>query len=524
MARERLTGRDREQLRSFGISEGEARRQLALLAEPPAPLALDRPATVGDGILRLERADQERLAALCDEAQRAGRLSKFVPASGAATRLFRSQVAVLARWESARLTRLDLRRASQEGDRDAAETVSLMENLPRFAFFGELIERFGRSRGALEQLLERGHWSTVLELLLGSDGLGYAELPKGLIPFHAYPDGPRTAFEEHLAEGRSYLSDASGRVCLHCTVAPGYQGRFEEALARAESRLGEPGGYRFEVSFSHQERSTDTIALHPHGGPVRLADGSLLLRPGGHGSLLRNLERCGGDLVLIQNIDNVLPESRVAATARWRRILAGLVVDLERELFRHLDCLEAGGGQALAAAQRFAAERLSLGDLDARREGASPGQAAGELRERLARPLRVCAMVANRGEPGGGPFWVKDATGAVSLQIIEAGQVDLSSAGQQAILRAATHFNPVDLVCALRDRSGRPHALAPLVDPQAAFVSSKAFNGQPILALEHPGLWNGAMAGWLTVFVEVPAETFAPVKTVLDLLRPEHRG
>jgi hypothetical protein len=304
-----------------------------------------------------------------------------------------------------------------------------------------------------------------------------SRVPKALIPFHAYPEGARTAFEEHLFEAAETIRDAGGLCRVHFTVSPEHRALFEEKLSEARPRVEGATGARFAVSFSEQTPSTDTIAGDPDGGPFRTASGALLFRPGGHGALLANLAdvaREGGDVVLVKNVDNVVPDARRAPTLLWKRLLSGLLVQIERS---------------------------------------SPRE----------RPIRVCGVVRNEGEPGGGPFWV-DGPGGPSLQIVESAQVDTKDAGQAAIWKTATHFNPVDLACSLQDRAGKPHDLARFVDENAVFIASRTHDGRPLKALERPGLWNGAMAFWETVFVEVPGETFAPVKTALDLLRPEHRS
>ncbi|HQQ79608.1 MAG TPA: DUF4301 family protein, partial [Thermoanaerobaculia bacterium] len=366
------------------------------------------------------------LLALADEAARAGRLTKFVPASGAASRMFAFLLA---------------------GGEETAERKRFFESREAFAF---------GSSGDLAALAAR---------------------PKALVPFHTYADGPRTPFEEHLHEAAGTVRDAAGLCRVHFTVSPEHRKAFEDRLAEVRPRVERATGARFSVSFSEQSPATDTIAGGADGGPFRTASGGLLFRPGGHGALLKNLgdvARAGGDVVLVKNVDNVVPDARRGPTLLWKRLLTGLLVKLERE-------------------------------------------------SRRDRPIRVCGVVRNEGEPGGGPFWVSGPRGE-TLQIVESAQVDLADPAQAAIWKTATHFNPVDLACSLRDALGQPFDLGPFVDESAVFIAEKTHEGMPLKALERPGLWNGAMAFWETVFVEVPKETFAPVKTVLDLLRPEHRA
>jgi len=467
-----LSRRDLDQLAAAGIGAAEADRQLALLARPPAPIRLARPCTVGDGILQLTARREEELARLGAAARDAGRLGKFVPASGAATRMFAAPTAARERGLTASRQRLVA--AAAAGDADADATLGLLDGLARLALARPLAARLGLSLGDLAQLAGGDDPERLLAPLLDPEGLDAARLPKALLPFHLADGHPVTAFEEQIAEGLHYLTDAAGRARFHFTVPPGEAPRFAAALADARSRL--PSGSTPEVDFSEQNPATDTLCLDEAGRPARTAGGELLLRPAGHGALLGNLAATGGDLVVIKNIDNVLPCARHAEIARWKLILAGL-----------------------------AAEQL----------------AAASDREAL-RPLRVCGVVANSGEPGGGPFWVTGEDGATTPQIVEASQVAAGDPAQVGIFAAATHFNPVDLVAALRRPDGGAWELGDFVDARTAFVSTKTDGGRPLRVLERPGLWNGAMAGWRTLFVEVPAATFAPVKTVLDLLRPEH--
>lgn len=500
-----LSPDDLADLAAAGIEPAEARRQLALLVSPPPPVRLDRPCTPGDGVRCLGPDQEPDLLGIAARAAARGALGKFVPASGAASRMFAGLFA--------------LAEDSAPGPgHEAAGT--LVAALDRLALRSRLAAHLAARGETLAGLLAREGAAGLARAIVGPDGLGLADLPKGLIPFHLYPGGERTAFEEHLVEGAAYLPDAGGRCRLDFTVPPGSDPLFLAGLAASRPRHEGRLGVRFEVRLSHQEPATDTLALAADGSPFRRADGRLLLRPGGHGALLGNLERSGHELALVKNIDNVLPEDRHAEVARWQRLLAGLAISLvERrdEALRELVRTPSAG--ALRAAAALLAE---LGDPWAGELGTEP--AAPLLRERLSRPLRVCGVVRNQGEPGGGPFWVRGADGRRSLQIVESAQVDLADPEQAAIWRASTHFNPVQLACALRDAAGNPFPLARFVDESAVFVAEKSEGGRALRALERPGLWNGAMAHWHTLFVEVPVETFAPVKTLFDLARAEHQA
>lgn len=537
-----LTDADREQLRERGIEPAEAERQLALLRDPPAPAALVRPCTPGDGLRVLDDAERSRLANRWEQAAAEGRVSLFVPASGAASRMFRALTSVLAGAGDGPIERGELERAAAGGDSDARAALDFVAGLDDMALAGELRDALAvAGRPGIDEQREHGDYRPLLETLLGTGAgeLAYGDRPKGLIPFHRYPGSPegggeaRTPFEEHLVEAAGHARDADGRCRLHFTVAPEHEAGFRELLAGAAPRIGGRTGISFEVGFSHQSPATDTVAIDPEGHPFRLDDGTLLLRPGGHGALLGNLGRRAeedADLVVLKNIDNVVPDRLRAPVIAWKKALGGLLVELQERIHGLLERLETDRGRSaepdaepdpglLAEAERFCADELGRplppAPPPARREAAI---------ERLDRPLRICGMVPNEGEPGGGPFWVAGRDGGVSRQIVEKAEVDLDDPEQEAILAAATHFNPVDVLCALRDRRGRPYDLDRFADPEAVFVAKKSHAGRPLTALERPGLWNGAMARWNTVFVEVPAETFAPVKTVLDLLRPAHRA
>ena len=537
---ETLTREDVEQLASVGISEEEARRQLALLTHPPDPLTLDRPATLGDGIVALPEDRHAPLVERFEATMEQGGVVKFVPASGAATRMFKALTSWLL-----------------EEDSEPTEPVRrVVAELDRFAFYDDLVKAAEARGEELGALRERHDHRRILELTLTGEGLALTDLPKGLIPFHKIPpwsplyergEEARTPFEEHLVEAARYARAEDGTCRLHFTVSPEHEAGFRELLATRGEELGERLGCRFEVGFSHQSHATDTLAVTPEGEPFRLDDGSLLLRPGGHGALIGNLaalaERGGAGLVMVKNIDNVVPDERKGPTVRTKKLLGGLLLTLRDRAFELLTRLEADGagqdGELLDAAERFAAEELfrslpvvksplgppftkggKQGSSGRRSPAGSPAERRQRLIELLDRPLRVCGVVKNEGEPGGGPFWVAGDGGA-SLQIVEGSQV---AKEQQAVFAAGTHFNPVDLVCSWTDRHGEPYDLERFIDPDTVFIARKSHEGRPLDALERPGLWNGAMAGWNTVFVEVPIETFAPVKTVLDLLRPVHQA
>jgi len=494
-----LTPADLAQLAAVGISPEAAEAQLARLRTAPPPIHLVRPATIGDGIEQFTTTRHSEIAELIDRgdaAASAGRVLKFVPASGAATRMFKDLISAL------------------QGPRLPSDTPAAREffsRLDEFPFADDLRQRAGVDRSPATAAEERA----VLRTLLVE--MEMAALPKALVPFHR-SDRVRTAFEEQLLEGTRYTRDAHGVSRLHFTVPDEAREMFESTLNKLRPLVeSQRRGARLSVQFSTQSPSTDTLALDDTGAPFRASDGSLLLRPSGHGALLGNLEGCGGDIVVVKNIDNILPDETSGEVVRWKRLLIGHLARLQAEIFSHLIAITASSPslEVLEAARDFAATRFA--------RTCPPGAGRDQIVDALHRPVRVCGVVRNEGEPGGAPFWVRHADGHESLQIVEPAQVNWDDPEQARIFRGATHFNPVDLICGLRGYSGVAFDLSPFVDPDTAFVTVKTADGRTLTALERSGLWNGGMAGWNTTCVEVPASTFAPVKTVFDLLRPQHQ-
>jgi len=523
-----LSAADRAQLAARGVDVAEAERQLRLLREPPRPPRLLRPCTIGDGIRRLDAAQQGALREVWRSDGAGDEALKLVPASGAASRMFGTLLPLLD--EEPFPTAAELSRRAESGNASACDLERLWSELSRFPFFDELAAA-GAARGTpLADLRERRDCDGLLRLLLGDDGLGLASRPKGLIPFHRYRDhgrGVRTAAEEHLWEGAGSLAGDEGVARYHFTVAPEARERFAAELAGAAERLLRARDVVAEIAFSVQDPATDTLAITAQGDPFRDDDGSLLLRPGGHGALLANLAALPARWVLLKNVDNVRPEGAHALVAHWQEVLGGMLVRLELDAQDHLDAMSRAEGDdadesaAAAAAARFLVEELGFAAAAAWVD-LETCERERRLRDRLHRPLRVCGVVENRGEPGGGPFWVQRGGGEPAAQIVERAEIG-DDPGQAEVFARSTHFNPVQMALGLRDAHGRPFDLRRYVDERAVFIARKSHGGRPLLALERPGLWNGAMAGWNTVFVEVPAETFAPVKTIFDLLRPEHQ-
>jgi hypothetical protein len=513
---------DIQQMKAHGISPKEAERQVALFKTARPYLKLRGPCVPGNGIAVFDREKQESLKTLFEEEKQKRSIVKFVPASGAASRMFKVLLAYLNR--SGEIEKDTVARDAAAGETSAKQLLMFMEGLTRFAFFQELSLTLKKKDLSIDALMAKGLFKDIIRLLLTEDGLGYAALPKGLLLFHQYPEGNRTAFEEHLVEAVSYACDTQNRCSLHFTVSPEHLDRFKTRLKQVETIYENRFGANFHVDYSVQKPFTDTLAVDLENRPFRLANGRLLFRPGGHGALLENLNDLHGDIVFVKNIDNVVPDYLKGETSLWKKIAGGYLVSVQKRIAHYMKNLasESTDPKLSKEAAMFLKNDLLVAMPDAV-ETADPENRKRWIMERLNRPVRVCGMVKNTGEPGGGPFWVEGDSGETTRQIVETAQIDPENKEQQALLARSTHFNPVDLVCGLRDWQGNPFDLRKFVDPNTVFISSKSKDGKELKALEHPGLWNGSMAHWITLFVEVPAITFNPVKTVNDLLRKEHQ-
>ncbi len=523
MNRDLLSQTDIEQIEGHGLTAEQVFRQMEMLAAGPRYLHILRPCTRDDGIKVLDRVPSAGYPDLYETEARKGRFLKFVPASGAASRMFKSLHRYADQGKCATWSQISAE--ADQGQTDAGEVVRFIKELDRFAFFEEIREAVRKMGSPLVGGSPEKSAASVLRAVLSEESLGYGLLPKGLLKFHKYEGRARTAFEEHLVEAVAYVADGSGKCTIHFTVSQEHLDKFESLFNGIRSFYEREYGVKYHVSFSTQHPSTDTIALNDENEPFRDVRGRLLFRPGGHGALLQNLNDLKADLVFMKNIDNVAPDHLKPTTVRWKRLMAGYLVRLQTRIFQYLDWLSAP-----TVEERFFDEIRALieGELCIPLGHLSLENVDREILRSLYydtmnRPLRVCGMVKNEGEPGGGPFWVRANDGRISLQIVEAAQVDPASPEQAEIWAAATHFNPVDIVCGLRDWRGNPFDLTRYVDPQSFLVSRKSSGGKTLKALELPGLWNGAMARWITVFVEVPVETFSPVKTITDLLRREHQ-
>ena len=507
-----LTEQDKALLAKKGISEEKLNEQLASFAAGFPFLQLKGAASVANhGIYVPTAEEQEAYLAAWDEyaADPENRVVKFVPASGAASRMFKDMFAFL------------------DADYDVPTTdfeKKFFDRLPDAAFLADLNERLMAKHGKdAATLVGEGQYKAVVAGMLGADGLNYGKLPKGLLKFHRYEEGARTPFEEHLVEGALYAKDNNGSVHVHFTVSPEHRPLFEALAAEKSKVYAEKYHAVYDISFSEQKPSTDTVAANADNTPFRNADGSLLFRPGGHGALIENLNDIDADIVFIKNIDNVVPDRLKGDTVTYKKLLAGVLVTLQRKAFSYLEELEGGNVSDARLKEMLAFVENALRCHSDAAEGLEGLELLDYLYCKLNRPMRVCGMVRNVGEPGGGPFLAYNPDGTVSLQVLESSQIDMSDPEKKAMFENGTHFNPVDLVCAIRNFNGIKFSLPDYVDPATGFISHKSKDGKELKALELPGLWNGAMSDWNTVFVEVPLSTFNPVKTVNDLYREQHQ-
>lgn len=495
---------DIRQIRERGSDPENIKKQLQRFKEGFPYARLKAPATVGNGISAYDEKEKEEIAAYFDARKGSYEMCRFVPASGAATRMFKALYAI---------------RDALEGKSVEQQQAYLLTDDTAKQFFNDLNQYPFYPDLPVE---EHASPLDVLDMLLTEKGLNYGMLPKGLLKFHAHKGATRTAFEEHLHEAALIMLPEK-IINIHFTVSEEHINGFRGLEREIVPQLQEQYGAAFRISYSFQKKETDTIAVDLDNVPFRDEAGSLIFRPGGHGALLGNLEDIEGDLLFINNIDNVSPERNSVNRVLHKKVLAGRLLQVRDRVFELLEELDTKvTDEVIDSATQWLKEvacALIPGDFS----GKSRQEKATWLRQHLNRPVRICGMVRNEGEPGGGPFFMEDTNGNTALQIVESSQVDTEDAGQQALFSQASHFNPVDIVCSIRDRHGNKYNLSEYIDEETGFISEKSVRGNALKALELPGLWNGSMAGWMTLFAEIPASTFTPVKTVFDLLRPAHR-
>ena len=498
-----LTQQDLKQIAQRGISEEQINTQLKQFETGFPFLKLEAAASVGNGIIAPAEAERKNYVNAWQQYKAEGKkVVKFVPASGAASRMFKNMFAFV------------------DADYDVPTTdfeKKYFADIEKFAFYDALDAICRKNEGkGIKELIAAGQYKAVAAQMLKPEGLNYGQLPKGMLLFHKYEDGARTPMEEHLVEGALYAA-SNGEAHVHFTVSHEHMGFFKQKVAEKADDFAKKYGIKYDISFSEQKPSTDTIAANPDNTPFRESDGSLLFRPGGHGALIENLNEIDADVIFIKNIDNVVPDRLKPETVEWKQVIAGVLVSLQKKAFEYLRLLDAGATDAQLKEMADFVENC----LCCRHKGNKVDTAY--LRAKLNRPMRVCGVVKNVGEPGGGPFLTYNQDGTVSLQILESSQIDTNNEEYMKMFTQGTHFNPVDLVCAVRDYKGKAFNLPDFVDVTTGFISSKSKSGKELKALELPGLWNGAMSNWNTIFVEVPLGTFNPVKTVNDLLRDQHQ-
>jgi hypothetical protein len=504
-----LTEQDLKQITQKGISEEKLNNQLEQFKTGFPFLKLEAAAAIGRGIIAPDEAQRQQYVEAWNQYKAEGRrVVKFVPASGAASRMFKDMFAFV------------------DADYDVPTTdfeKHYFDNIQKFAFYDALNAACLKNEGKdIPTLIAAGNYKAVAAQMLRPEGLNYGQLPKGLLLFHNYAEGPRTPMEEHLVEGALYAASA-GEAHVHFTVSHEHMELFKQKVAEKADLYAQKYGIKYDITFSEQKPSTDTVAANADNTPFRNDDGSLLFRPGGHGALIENLNEIEADVIFVKNIDNVVPDRLKQDTVEWKQVIAGVLVTLQQKAFGYLRKLDTGkySHEEIEEMIRFVQQDLCCRKPDIKE--LEDAELVIYLRKKLNRPMRVCGVVKNVGEPGGGPFLTYNQDGTVSLQILESSQIDKSNKEYMEMFTKGTHFNPVDLVCAVKDYKGNAFNLPEYVDKTTGFISSKSKSGKELKALELPGLWNGAMSDWSTVFVEVPLSTFNPVKTVNDLLREQHQ-
>ena len=513
----KFSDKDIEQITERGLTVNKVRSQIELLRKGVPYVDIKRAATINDGILQLNDKERDHMITRFEKKRNDLSIVKFVPASGAATRMFKMLFNFLDEYDPKKETI-----NSYINKHKKKELSVFLVGLEKLPFFEEVVSKLHKVMPNFNDLSYDQQRYEFVKIMLDEEHLNYSYYPKGLLPFHRYKDNVSTAFEEHLFEAALYAS-SNGVANLHFTISEKHADKFDEEFRFIEEDVEERTNTTFNISFSHQKRATDTIAVKSNNDPFRDTDGSLMFRPSGHGALIENLNDIDADIVFIKNIDNVVVKEYKEEVANYKKMLAGVLLDIQEQTFSYLNALDnETGEEILLEIAQFLSDKLSV-DISEEFEKYSKKYQVEYLRKKLNRPIRVCGMVKNEGEPGGGPFWVKDESANISLQIVESAQIDKKNNQQKDILKNATHFNPVDLVCGIKNYKGELFDLKKYVDPKAVFIAMKTKTGKNLKALELPGLWNGGMAYWNTIFVEVPLTTFNPVKTVNDLLKAPHQ-
>jgi len=505
-----LTERDKVFFKKHGLTLEKIHRQLETFSLGIPFVNLITPAAISNGIEKVSDKNQQMLIELYNNKKEHLDIIKFVPASGAATRMFKFLFEFLCNYNSEEITLINF--IKNENNKQLSLFV---ESIKDFAFINEVRKKIRESHPEFKRGTKGERAVILIKILLKKNGLNFSNLPKGLIPFHSYKKYATTAFEEHLYESAFYAS-VDNNAYLHFTFSKKHVPFFKKEFETVKNRVSKKTKTKFHISYSFQKKETDTIAVNNDNTLFRNSNGEAVLRPSGHGALIDNLNEVDADIVFIKNIDNVVIEKYVEEIAHYKKVLAGKLLWLQEKIFSHIKALmkETVSEEKINEINSFLWNELSI------KEAYSDPNLLISI---LNKPLRVCGVVKNTGAPGGGPFWVKDEEGNITLQIIELSQINPENERHQEMISEATHFNPVDLVCGIRDFEGNKFDLSNFVDPKSGIISEKSQDGKPLKALELPGLWNGAMANWNSAFIEVPLITFNPVKTINDLLKKEHQ-
>ena len=511
----KFSKKDIVDIENHGLTTDKIQKQIESIQSGMVFSKLKKAATIGDGILKIENNQESHYINLFDQKKSNLSMVKFVPASGAATRMFKFLFAFLNDYNNGDINSY----IEKSGNKNLSK---FLDGLEKFPFFEEVVHKTHKIIPDFNDLSFEEKRLEFVKTMLDEDRLNYGFFPKGLLPFHKYKNYVSTAFEEHLYEAAFYAS-SNNKANLHFTISEVHHDKFNEELNHIQEDVEDTTQNMFNVSFSYQKHSTDTIALTQNNELYKNAD-SILFRPSGHGALLENLNDLEHDIVFIKNVDNVVVKTHQQNISNYKKLLAGILLEVQEQAFKFLNQLETQNisENDIHTITNFMAKKLNI-VINNGFESLSFESKKTHLKDKLDRPIRVCGMVKNEGEPGGGPFWVEDKAGNISLQIVESAQVETNNENQIKILKSATHFNPVDLVCGIKNYKGGFFDLTKYVDHNAAFITTKNHAGINIKTLELPGLWNGSMAFWNTIFVEVPLSTFNPVKTVNDLLRNFHQ-
>ncbi|PWI30717.1 DUF4301 domain-containing protein [Flavobacteriaceae bacterium LYZ1037] len=510
--------KDIDQIKSKGLTLNKVTSQIELFKTGLPFVNLQSAATINNGILKFSEEDKKTAINLFDAKRNNYTIIKFVPASGAATRMFKSFFSFIEDYNPEKETVNAYINRTKE-----SLLAVFFVGLEKLPFYNLILDKIEEVYPDYHNVSSDKQRYMFVKTMLETDKLNYGFYPKGLLPFHQYKEHIATAFEEHLFEAALYASSKS-RANLHYTISEKYKDIFDDEFKKIQTIVERKTNTKFEISFSYQKEATDTIAVNLDNQPFRLEDGSLLFRPSGHGALLSNLNDLNSDIIFIKNIDNVVVFKYENEVSEYKKMLAGILIDIQTKAFEYLEKLE---NKQLSETEIIEIAKFLTNNMhvviSSEFEKYANEYQIEYLISKLNRPIRVCGMVKNEGEPGGGPFWVKDESGQISLQIVESAQINKKDKSQKEILKNATHFNPVDLVCGIKDYKGNKFNLEQFVDHKTAFITMKTKTGKDLKALELPGLWNGSMANWNTIFVEVPLITFNPVKTVTDLLKPTHQ-